>query len=156
MSAGGQPADGVALERFRWWHVPGALALEEALFADERWTARTFWSELGQVDTRHYVVLLDGERVVGYAGLCDYPDEAWVQTMAVAPDRQGRGLGDTLLRDLLVEAERRRHRVVSLEVAADNAPAQRLYARHGFTRTGVRRGYYQPSGTDAYVLTRRN
>ena len=146
----------MTLERFRWWHVPGALALEEALFADERWTARTFWSELGQVDTRHYVVLLEHDRVVGYAGLCDYPDEAWVQTMAVSPAHQRRGLGDRLLQDLLAEAERRRQRVVSLEVAADNAPAQWLYARHGFTRTGVRRGYYQPSGTDAYVLTRRS
>jgi ribosomal-protein-alanine N-acetyltransferase len=146
----------VTLERFRWWHVPGALALEEALFADERWTARTFWSELGQVDTRHYVVLLEQDRVVGYAGLCDYPDEAWVQTMAVSPAHQRQGLGDRLLQDLLAEAGRRRQRVVSLEVAADNAPAQRLYARHGFTRTGVRRGYYQPSGTDAHVLTRRS
>lgn len=154
----------VRLERFRWWHVPGALALEEALFPDERWSARTFWSELGQVDTRHYVVLLDGDidgdidghgGVVGYAGLCDYPDEAWVQTMAVSPAYQGQGLGDRLLHDLLAEAERRRQRVVSLEVAADNAAAQRLYERHGFSRTGVRRGYYQPSGTDAWVLTRR-
>jgi len=142
------------LERFRWWHVPGALALEAALFADERWTARTFWSELGQVDTRHYVVLHDGTELVGYAGLCDYPDGAWVQTMAVAPTHRRQGLGDRLLRDLLAEAERRRQRVVSLEVAADNAAAQRLYARHGFARTGVRRGYYQPSGTDAWVLTR--
>ena len=33
---------------------------------------------------------LDGEQVVGYAGLCDYPDEAFVQTMAVAPAAQGR------------------------------------------------------------------
>ncbi len=147
----------VRLERFRWWHVPGALALEEALFPDERWSARTFWSELGQVDTRHYVVLVDGEGgVVGYAGLCDYPDEAWVQTMAVSPAYQRHGLGDRLLRDLLGEAERRRQRVVSLEVAADNTAAQGLYARHGFTRTGVRRGYYQPSGTDAWVLTRRS
>jgi ribosomal-protein-alanine N-acetyltransferase len=100
-------------------------------------------------------VLLEREEVVGYAGLCDYPDEAWVQTMAVAPTHQRQGLGDRLLRDLLAEAERRRQRVVSLEVAADNLSAQRLYERHGFTRTGVRRGYYQPSGTDAYVLSRR-
>jgi len=145
----------VRLERMRWWHVALLLPLEAELFGTEPWTARTFWSELGQVGTRHYLVALDGEQVVGYAGLCDYPDEAWVQTMAVAAAQQRRGLGARLLDALLEEAARRGQRVVSLEVRADNAPAQRLYARHGFTRTGVRRGYYQPSGTDAWVLTRR-
>ena len=36
--------------------------------------------------------------MVGYAGLCDYPDEAFVQTMAVAPGAQGRGLGSMAVR----------------------------------------------------------
>ncbi len=146
----------VELARMRWWHVAQVLPLESALFGEEPWTERTFWSELGQVDTRHYVVALEDDRPVGYAGLCDYPDEAWVQTMAVAPTHQRHGLGDRLLRALLAEAARRGQRTVALEVRADNGPAQRLYARHGFTRTGVRRGYYQPSGTDAWVLTRRD
>ena len=44
---------------------------------------------------------------------------------------------------------------MSLEVRADNAAAQRLYDRHGFVRTGVRRGYYA-GGVDALVLTRRS
>ncbi len=96
-----------------------------------------------------------GNVVVGYAGLCDYPDEAFVQTLAVAPEAQGRGLGSCLLIALLDEAARRGQRAVSLEVRADNEAAQRLYSRHGFTRTGVRRGYY-PGGVDALVLTRRS
>lgn len=141
--------------RMRWWHVDEVLPIERELFGEQPWTARTFWSELGQTDTRHYVVALDGERVVGYGGLCDYPDEAWVQTMAVVPAAQCRGTGALLLQTLLEEAQRRKQRVVSLEVRADNDAAQRLYARHGFARTGVRRGYYQPSGTDAVLMSRR-
>ena len=73
----------VVLERFRWWHVAQVLPIEAALFGDEPWTARTFWSELGQVATRHYLVALEDGVAIGYAGLCDYPDEAWVQTMPV-------------------------------------------------------------------------
>lgn len=146
-----------ALTRMRWWHLDEVLPIEEVVYPDERWSARAFWSELGQVDTRHYVVAQDpaaGGSVVGYAGLCDYPDEAFVQTVAVAPSHQGRGIGALLLQDLLAEADRRRKAPVALEVRADNEPAQRLYARHGFRRTGVRRGYYQPSGTDAWVMQR--
>jgi [ribosomal protein S18]-alanine N-acetyltransferase len=143
------------IERMRWWHVEALLPLERQLFAGQPWTARTFWSELGQLDTRHYVVALRGGQVVGYAGLCDYPDEAWVQTVAVAPSSQGRGLGARLLTELLEEAARRGQRVVSLEVRAGNVIAQRLYERHGFGRSGVRRRYYQPEGEDAVLMTRR-
>jgi ribosomal-protein-alanine N-acetyltransferase len=144
----------IRLARMRWWHVAELLPVERELFAPEPWSEALFWSELGQLDTRHYLVALDGDAVVGWAGLCDYPDEALVQTLAVAPAVQGRGVGAQLLVALLEEAERRGQRTVSLEVRSDNAPAQRLYGRHGFTRTAVRRGYYA-GGVDALVLTRR-
>lgn len=144
----------VTLERMRWWHIEDVLPLERALFQDDTWTARTYWSELGQIDTRYFLVALDGDRVVGYAGLCAYPDEAFVQTIAVAADAQGAGLGARLLQALLDEAARRRKTTVSLEVRADNGRAQRLYERFGFRRIGVRRGYYSPSGTDAVVMAR--
>lgn len=145
----------VTLQRMRWWHVEQLLGLERSLFGEEPWSARLFWSELGQLDTRYYLVALDEAEVVGYAGLCDYPDEAFVQTMAVATSHQRAGLGARLLEALIEEAERRRQRTLSLEVRADNTPAQRLYGRYGFRRSGVRRGYYQPSGADAWIMTRR-
>ncbi|MCU1600759.1 MAG: ribosomal protein S18P -alanine acetyltransferase [Frankiales bacterium] len=141
------------LERFRWWHVDDVLPIERTLFQPEPWTAHHFWSELGQTATRHYVVAVSEGTVVGYAGLCDYPDEAFVQTMAVAQGHQGRGIGALLLEELLAEAVRRRQSRVLLEVRADNAPAQRLYERYGFTRQGLRRGYY-PGGVDAWVMER--
>ena len=143
----------VTLERFRWWHIDDVLPLERVLFQPEPWTAHHFWSELGQTATRHYVVAVDDGPVVGYAGLCDYPDEAFVQTMAVASAYQRQGVGARLLEELLAEAARRRQSTVLLEVRADNVPAQRLYERYGFARTGVRRGYY-PGGVDAWVMTR--
>ena len=58
------------------------------------------------------------------------------------------------LEALLAETARRGVRSTLLEVAADNAPAQRLYAGYGFEPIGVRRGYYQPSNTDALVMQR--
>ena len=36
----------------------------------------------------------------------------------------------------------------------DNRAAQHLYDRYGFEAVGVRRGYYQPSNTDAVVMRR--
>ena len=145
------------IERFRWWHIDEVLPIEQELFSPEPWSAGQFWSELGQVDTRHYVVAVE-KGVVGYAGLCDYPDEAFIQTMAVAPSYQGKGVGALLLEDLLAEATRRRHTRVLLEVRVDNEPAQRLYARYGFTQEAVRKGYYATGSgerVDGLVLSLR-
>jgi ribosomal-protein-alanine N-acetyltransferase len=94
-------------------------------------------------------------RIVGYAGLAvSPPDEAWVQNIGVRGDAQRRGIGRRLLEALLDEAARRGARQVLLEVAVDNAPAQKLYAQYGFEAVGIRRGYYQPSNTDALVMMR--
>jgi len=146
---------GVTLRRMRWWDLEQVHALETALFPDP-WSIETFWSELAHVpETRHYLVAEDGGEVVGYAGLVATGHQADVQTLGVRADRQGRGLGGELLRALLDEARRRGAVEVLLEVRAENAAAQALYARHGFERIGVRRGYYRPGGTDAYVLRLR-
>jgi ribosomal-protein-alanine N-acetyltransferase len=90
---------------------------------------------------------------VAYGGLIAYPDEAHIATIGVTAKRQGEGIGARLLDELLAEADRRSP-VVLLEVRADNERAQELYRRRGFTEIGRRRGYYQPSGTDAVVMKR--
>jgi ribosomal-protein-alanine N-acetyltransferase len=138
------------LTRFRWWHIAEVLPIEEELFGAEKWSAAMFWNELAQ---RHfYLVAEENEKVAGYAGLAIVDrEEAWVQNIAVDRRAQRGGIGRQLLEALLAEAGRRK---VLLEVAVDNAPAQRLYATYDFEPVGIRRGYYQPSNTDAVVMMR--
>ncbi|GIJ44731.1 ribosomal-protein-alanine acetyltransferase [Virgisporangium aliadipatigenens] len=145
-----------AVERLRWWDIPALLPIEEDLFGPEKWSAGMFWNELAN---GHYYRVVRGPDggVDGYGGLAVVPpDEAWVQNIAVRRDVQRGGIGTALLRDLLGEAARRGIPRVLLEVAVDNAPAQKLYARHGFEGIGVRKGYYQPSNTDALVMLRED
>jgi len=138
------------LARFRWWHIAEVLPIEEDLFGAEQWSAAMFWNELAQ--RRFYLVAEEDDKVAGYAGLAIIDqDESWVQNIAVDRRAQRRGVGRQLLEALLAEAGRRK---VLLEVAVDNAPAQRLYAGYDFEPVGVRRGYYQPSNTDALVMMR--
>ena len=149
-----------ALRRMRWWDIEAVHALEVALFPDP-WSVETFWSELAHVpESRHYLVAERGSsegaaEVVGYAGLVVRGNQADVQTLAVAADAQGHGLGRRLLDALLDEARRRDATEVLLEVRAENAAAQALYRGAGFERIAIRRGYYQPGGTDALVLRLR-
>jgi ribosomal-protein-alanine N-acetyltransferase len=164
-TAGGRPGP-VRIARFRWWHIDAVLPIEADLFGVEQWSAAMFWNELA--NGHHYLVATDaatgsgsvpatnpGDDVLGYAGLAvAAPDEAWVQNIAVRRDVQRRGVGRALLEALLAESDARGVRDVLLEVAVDNAPAQKLYAGYDFEPIGIRRGYYQPTNTDALVMRR--
>jgi [ribosomal protein S18]-alanine N-acetyltransferase len=153
MNARRRPAQStVSLEPMRWWDVDGVMDLERDLFGDECWTVAMFWSELAEPETRFYLVARDGAEIVGYAGLCAYPEESFVQTIAVKRDRQGTGIGTRLLSALIAEARRRDEPMVGLEVRADNQVAQRMYQGFGFEQVGIRKGYYQPSDTDAVLM----
>ena len=129
------------------------MRLEEELFAPDTWTRAMYLEELGLRDTRRYLVAVDGDEVVGYAGLIAYPDEAHIATIGVTTARQGEGIGGTLLDALLAEADRRAP-VVLLEVRATDEATQGLYRRRGFTPIGVRPNYYPLSGEDAVVMRR--
>jgi ribosomal-protein-alanine N-acetyltransferase len=146
------PRDGHGgIEPMRWWDIASVADLERRLFpAEGPWSPAMFWSELA---AGHYyrVWRANDSAVLGYAGLARGPDVADVHTIAVAPGARGRGIGRALLGDLLDAAG---VRAVMLEVRCDNEAAIALYASEGFTRVGVRRRYYQPSGADAYTMAR--
>lgn len=147
----------VELREMRWWDIDQVLELEKDLFPEDAWSRGMFWSELahsrGAAATRRYVTAEDGTgRVVGYAGLAASGDLADVQTIAVARDLQGSGLGGRLLTDLLRAATAFECHEVMLECRVDNIRAQKLYERFGFAPIGFRRGYYQPGNVDALVM----
>lgn len=144
-----------ALRPMRWWDIDRIIPMEAQLFGPTAWTAGQFWGELARVpETRHYVVVEDGDAIIGYAGLYAVRPDADVQTIAVAADRQGQGHGAALLDELAREAQARECTRLTLEVRADNDPAIRLYDRQGFERIALRRGYYAP-GIDAIIMQRR-
>ncbi|WP_320779554.1 ribosomal protein S18-alanine N-acetyltransferase [Streptomyces sp. CRN 30] len=142
----------------RWWDIDPVMDLERALFPEDAWSRGMFWSELaharGPGANRRYLVAEDTDgRIVGYAGLvASSSEQADVQTIAVARDHWGTGLGGRLLTELLSAATAFECSEVMLECRVDNVRAQRLYERFGFVPIGVRRGYYQPGNVDALVM----
>ncbi|MGW2641319.1 ribosomal protein S18-alanine N-acetyltransferase [Streptomyces sp. NPDC001348] len=144
------------LREMRWWDIDPVLELEKELFPEDTWSRGMFWSELahsrGPEANRRYVVAEEDDRIVGYAGLAAQGDLCDVQTIAVARDRQGTGLGGRLLTELLRAATAFECAEVMLECRVDNVRAQKLYERFGFEPIGFRRGYYQPGNVDALVM----
>jgi ribosomal-protein-alanine N-acetyltransferase len=148
------PTTTATVRSMHWTDLETVLPMEQALFLHDPWSAETFWAELARVpETRCYVVVQDADdTIVGYAGLMTVGDDADVQTIAVKPQAQGRGLGRLLLHSLMRTARDRGCHQLFLEVRSDNAAALHLYEREGFEQLGRRRDYY---GTGVDALTMR-
>lgn len=152
MSAASDPRlDGIIVRDMTVDDVIAVSVLEQRLFPVDAWPLQMFYDELSQPETRRYFVAESEEGIVGYAGLMCIEPIADVQTIAVVPGYEGRGIGSTLLTGLIDEARRRNAADVLLEVRADNPRAQRLYLRFGFEQIHVRPRYYR-DGVDALIM----
>jgi ribosomal-protein-alanine N-acetyltransferase len=135
--------------------LPRVMEIERATFPLDAWSEGMMRGELAdQPRTRHYVVAVVEDRIVGYAGVAVAADQADVQTIAVLESHRGAGIGAAMLTELLEEARRRGARDIFLEVREDNPVARRLYERFGFESIGTRRRYYD-DGTDAIMMKRK-
>ena len=125
--------------------------LEYVLFdSDDPWSPEAFLEAL--TAGHHYLSAREDGSLIGYAGLVRTGREAEIHTLAVDPAYQRRGIGRALLQALLAHAA---GTTVFLEVRTDNEPAIRLYRSEGFDVIGTRRGYYRPSGADAFTMRRQ-
>lgn len=143
----------VTLRPMRWPDVVSVHAIETEVFDVDPWSAEQFWGELAQ-PTREYVVAEDDGVIVGYAGAYLLPPDSDVQTIAVSPSAQGRGVGRLLLEELIAIAVRHDCAQLLLEVRSDNESAIAMYERFGFEQISKRRDYYA-SGVDALIMRLR-
>lgn len=92
--------------------------------------------------------------IIGFAvGRVDREGDGHIITIDVLPEARRRKVGTALLTSLQEALERRKVSRIFLEVAVDNAPAQRFYEVMGYTRQQRLRGYYK-GVTDAYRMVR--
>lgn len=78
----------------------------------------------------------------GYFLLMPSVDDAHLLNITVHRDLQSKGIGLLLLdKAKAITLERKLHALL-LEVRPSNLRAEKIYERYGFTRIGVRKGYY--------------
>ena len=117
-------------------------------------TEQLFLNELTDNQLAHYQVLArGGTALVGYAGFWLIAGEIHISTIAVHPDERGRGRGEWLLLNLLLEAWALDPLLVTLEVRRGNETAQALYRKYRFEEVGLRKRYYRDTGEDALLMT---
>lgn len=84
-----------------------------------------------------------GQLLTGYAIHNWAAGESHLLNLCIHPRWQRNGFGSLLLEHTIAHAREQDCTTMFLEVRPSNPEAERLYARRGFTRIGVRPGYYR-------------
>jgi L-amino acid N-acyltransferase YncA len=111
----------------------------------------------------HRLVAVDDDRVVGWAAIAPVSDRCCYEGVAensvyVAPDAQGRGIGRALLERLVTDAEQAGIWTVQTGVFPENAASVALHLACGFRLVGVRERLGRLDGVwrDVLFLERRS
>ena len=88
-------------------------------------------------DADDFLLLWDGDTIIGYCWLKVEGDEGEFYVVGVSPDRQGEGLGRRLVEAGLARLESRGIHTAHLYVDGDNAAALALYRAYGFTQRSI-------------------
>lgn len=136
-------------------HIDALMPFEREMFGTEAWTASSYRWEIAETASRVYLATEgpDGE-LLAWGGVLVAADKAQIMTVGVVPTARRRGIATQLVRALLDAARARGAVEAFLEVRVDNAAAQRLYEREGFTEIGRRCGYYDHGRVDALGMYR--
>ncbi len=131
------------------------LAAIDAQAFEFAWTVGEFQ---GSFDAGHnFLVLKDGDEIVGYAVTMQIFEQVEILTIAVAPSHQGKGLGTLLLTEMHARVMQKGGENVFLEVRVSNAPAQALYRKMGYVEISRRKGYYPTkNGREDAIVMQKN
>jgi len=131
--------------------VDGVMAVEQDSFLTP-WSRSAFEEELAQNRLARYIVAVENDEIVGYAGTWLVINEAHVTNVAVSGQRRREGIGRLLMQKLMDLARENDMESMTLEVRVSNAAARHLYEQLGFVEAGIRKNYYSETKEDALIL----
>ncbi|MCX5717157.1 MAG: ribosomal protein S18-alanine N-acetyltransferase [Nitrospirae bacterium] len=133
--------------------LPSVVAIERLSFSTP-WSETSFLNEIYKHNSTAKISVA-GERVIGYMCANQIADEGHILNLAVHPDFRGRGIANTLVKNIIEELKEKACRFLYLEVRASNNAARKLYEGFGFSIVGARKAYYTEPKEDAVIMMLR-
>ena len=132
--------------------LPEVLAIEQVAY-EFPWTHGNFLDSL-RAGHSAWSMRDSSGCLIAYAVVMMVLDEAHLLNLTVAPACQRFGFGWRMLEAMAENARGYGARTMLLEVRPSNTAAQKMYARYGFLRIGIRRDYYpaREGREDAIVM----
>lgn len=125
--------------------------LEQECFSHP-WSRQALAEELSN-SAAVFLVAVEGEAVVGYAGMHVVCGEGYIDNIAVFSHARRKGVGQGLVQALIEWMGQHDGLFLTLEVRPSNEAAILLYRSVGFEEAGRRKGFYQDPKEDALLLT---
>ena len=114
------------------------------------------WSKaqfLSSMEVGHYSVVMHKDSdILGFAIYSPIIPESHLLNIAIDPAYQGKGLGDKLLQQIILQNRTIGVKIISLEVRVSNLPAINLYEKRGFLKDAIRPDYYSGSPKEDALL----
>ena len=135
---------------------PASLDDILAILEIENKTNQMPWTEaqfISSMEVGHYSVVLQEENnILGFAIYSPIIPESHLLNIAIDPAYQGKGLGDKLLQQIILQNRTIGVKTISLEVRVSNLPAINLYEKRGFHKDAIRPDYYSGSPKEDALL----
>ena len=118
------------------------------------------WTEINFrdcLDKGYYSLAFEeGDTLIGFAIMAISSEESHLLNIGIKVSRRGEGLGEKLLKKMILAAEVMGSKKIILEVRISNNVAYSLYEKLGFEEIGIRKNYYRlPKGReDAFVMSK--
>jgi ribosomal-protein-alanine N-acetyltransferase len=116
------------------------------------------WTEAQFVSSKevgHYSTVLEhDEAIIGFAIYSPVIPESHLLNIAIDPAYHRKGLGEKLLKQVILQNKAIGVKVITLEVRVSNLPAINLYEKNGFYKDAIRQDYYSgPEKEDALLMS---
>ncbi len=133
--------------------LPSVIEIENISYPNP-WQLSSFKGEIENrpISNPYVIIYRPLEKVIGYIIYWHMRNEVQISNIAISPDYRQLGVGEGVLRKVLLEMRQKGAEFVFLEVRPSNLAARRLYEKLGFTILGLRKGYYRSPSEDAIIM----
>jgi [ribosomal protein S18]-alanine N-acetyltransferase len=150
----GKTPAGKSVRRFRAEDVDAVMAIGEQAPEAATWSRESYRKFAEENGSLALVLGTNGE-ISGFLVGRRVGDQAEVLNLAVGRKHRRRGEGTALLAAALREFLSGGGKSVYLEVRESNTSAISFYEKHGFAKTGLRRGYYRKPDEGAVTMEKK-
>lgn len=133
--------------------LPDVIEIENISYPNP-WQLSSFKGEIENrpISNPYVVIYRPLEKIIGYVIYWHIRNEVQISNIAISPGYRMQGVGEGVLRKIMLEMCHKEAEFVFLEVRPSNLAARCLYEKLGFAILGLRKGYYRNPSEDAIIM----